>query len=147
MRRGVISDQAKAIQMVVDSPDYAMFRSHQISNHTKCFRSMLRPLLDVNSSRAEAGTDLGAIVVLAWDTSADMYTSGLSFEVSFPETTSIFNAATMFVRDRFHVDPMVLQALKTPIKLVITPSITLRDDRGATPRNRSLHKSMVLTMT
>jgi hypothetical protein len=107
---------------------------------------MLGPLLNQGSVRAEAGRDLGAITIKAWELSVKMFTSHLTFQVYFPETATKFNAATMIAKDQPRVDPMHLQVKQTRLKLVITPVITLRDDRGTTIKAKNLHFSSVLTM-
>ena len=107
---------------------------------------MLGPLLNNGSPRAEAGKDLGAIAIKAWELSVNMYSSHLSFQVYFPETSGKFNAATMIAKDQPRLDSMQLQIQQVRLKLVITPVITMRDDRGTTIKDKNLHKSTVLTM-
>jgi hypothetical protein len=107
---------------------------------------MLGPLLNPGCVRAEAGRDLGALVIKAWELSVKMYTSHLTFQVYFPVTAAKFMAATMITKDRPGVDAMHLQIKQTRLKLVITPVITLRDDRGTTIKAKNLHLSTVLTM-
>ena len=65
---------------------------------------------------------------------------------SASETASKFNAATMISKDQPNVDAMQLQIHQTRLKLVITPVVTMRDDRGTTIKAKNLHHSTVLTM-
>jgi hypothetical protein len=107
---------------------------------------MLGPLLNDGSDRTAAGRDLGAIAIKAWELSVKMHTSYLTFQVYFPETASKFSASTMVAKDRRRVNPIILQTRQTRLKLVITPVITMRDDRGTTIKAKNLHLSSVLTM-
>jgi hypothetical protein len=145
-RQNLIDRQARAVQSIISSKDYQSFRSLQLNYHTKRLRDMLGPLLNTNTQRAEAGRDLGAIAVKAWELSVKMHTSHLTFQVFFPETASKFNAATMIAKDQPNVDAMQLQIHQTRLKLVITPVVTMRDDRGTTIKAKNLHHSTVLTM-
>lgn len=145
-RQNLIDQQARAIQSIVASPNYQDFRLTEISIHSKKLRDMLGPFLNPGCVRAEAGRDLGAIVIKAWELSIKMFTSHLTFQVYFPETASKFMAATMIAKDQPRVDPIRLQIKQTRLKLVITPVITLRDDRGTTIKAKNLHLSTVLTM-
>jgi hypothetical protein len=107
---------------------------------------MLGPMLNDNVERASAGKDLGAIAVHSWDLSVKMHTERLTFQIYFPETASKFTAATMKAKDNIRADPMQLQIQQTRLKLVITPVITMRDDRGTTIKAKSIHSSNVLLM-
>jgi hypothetical protein len=70
-----------------------------------------------------------------------MFTSHLTIHVYFPETATKFNAARMIGKDQPIADPVHLQTKQTRPNLVITPVITLRDDRGTTIKAKSLHMS------
>lgn len=142
----MIDQQSKAVQSVVSSADYSKFRAKKLGEHTKRLRDMLGPLLNQNAVRSEAGGDLGAIAVTTWELSVKMNTSHLTFQIYFPETAAKFSAATMIAKDNSGVDPMSLQIKQNRLKLVITPVITMRDDRGTTIKAKSLHYSNVLLM-
>jgi hypothetical protein len=131
---------------LVESPNFGTYRQEQLKFHTKRLRDILGPLLNADCARAQAGKELGTIAVTAWDLSVKMYTSQLTFQIYFPETTAKFSAATMVARDS-EVEPLKLQIQQVRLKLVVTPVITMRDDRGTTIRAKNLHMSNVLTMT
>ncbi|KAH8672656.1 hypothetical protein BGZ60DRAFT_429975 [Tricladium varicosporioides] len=145
-RQELIDTQARACQSVLSSTSYQAYRANQLNNHTKRLRDILGPLLNDNVSLQAAGRDLGSIVVCAWELNCKMHCSHLTFQVYFPETASKFTAATMVAKDRPSTDPMQLQIRQTRLKLVITPVITMRDDRGTTIKAKNLHHSTVLTM-
>lgn len=106
---------------------------------------MIGPLLNSDAARADAGQELGGIVITAWDLAIKMTTSHLTFQVYFPETCSKFTAATMHAKDS-RIDAMQLQIQQARLKLVITPVITMRDDRGTTIMAKSILPSDVLLM-
>ncbi|KAG9239095.1 hypothetical protein BJ875DRAFT_366606, partial [Amylocarpus encephaloides] len=145
-RQNFVDQQARAVQSVLSAKDYQVFRSRQLMNHTKRLRDMLGSMLDEGALRTAAGRDLGAIAVDAWELSTKMHTAQLTFQVYFPETAAKFTAATMVARDQPHTPTMDLQLRQTRLKLVITPVITMRDDRGTTIKAKNLHHSTVLTM-
>lgn len=107
---------------------------------------MLGPLLNRGCPRADAGKELGIIAVASWDLAIKMYTSHLSFQVYFPETTAKFSSATM-VATEARADSFKLQLRQARLKLVVTPVITMRDDRGTTIKAKNLHMATVLIMT
>jgi hypothetical protein len=90
---------------------------------------MLGPLLDRGNSRTHSCAAITAIATTAWELSLKMHTSHLSFKIFFPETTSKFNAHTMIATNSTE-DPFKLQFNQTRLRLVVTPLVTLRDDRG-----------------
>lgn len=145
-RQHLIDQGSEAVQSVIAAKDYHGFRAKQLGIHTKALRDMLGPLLDDGVARASAGVDLGAIAVLAWDLSCKMHTARLTFQIYFPETNGKFTAATMKPKDITKVDPMQLQIEQVRLKLVITPVITMRDDRGTTIRAKAIHSANVLLM-
>jgi hypothetical protein len=103
-------------------------------------------MLNDGVDRTTAGKDLGIIAVNAWDLSAKMNSSHLTFQITFPETASKFTASSMAAKDQPSEKSMELQIRQTRLKLVITPVITMRDDRGTTILAKNLHHSTVLTM-
>lgn len=107
---------------------------------------MVGPLLDVGTVRSNAGRDLSNIVGAAWDTSIKLYASGMSFQVTFPECGARFSATSMLSRDEPNMSPTDLQARQLRVKLVMTPVIILRDDRGFGIKAKMLHPANVLVM-
>ncbi|CZS95830.1 uncharacterized protein RAG0_05342 [Rhynchosporium agropyri] len=145
-RQALIDRRAKAIQLAVSSPRWESYRNEQLSIHSRQLRDILGPMLDDKADRSKAGKDLGYIALKAWDISEHMNTSQLTFQVSFPETAGKFVAATMISKDDGHIHPMALQLSQARLKLIITPVITMRDDRGTTIKAKNLHFATVLTM-
>ncbi|UNI19993.1 hypothetical protein JDV02_006132 [Purpureocillium takamizusanense] len=78
----------------------------------------------------EARRDLAAVAESAWDLSAKILTSRLTFDFRFPEISSRFLSQSMLPIWP-HTDPAELQAQHFRVALVTTPIITCRNDTGA----------------
>ncbi|KAK0125307.1 hypothetical protein ONS96_009161 [Cadophora gregata f. sp. sojae] len=145
-RQALINRRAKAVQFAVDHPKWEEYRNDQLNRHSQQLRDILGPMLNDGANRSKAGGDLGAIAFKAWTLSQEMNTAQVTFQVYFPETASKFTASTMIAKDKMDKNPMSLQIGHTRLKLVITPVITMRDDRGTTIKAKNLHYATVLTM-
>lgn len=145
-RQTFVDSMSEAVQSIMDSPTFGTFRQEQLGLHTKHLRDILGSLLNKGCARAKAGRELGDIVIAAWELSIKMSTSRLSFQIYFPETTAKFSAATMHPIDT-NVDPVKLQVQQAHLKLVVTPVITMRDDRSTTIKAKNIHLAKVLLMT
>lgn len=144
-RQKLIDRQVNAVQSVADSEEYLTFRTKELTRHTTDLRNMIGPLLNIDADRSLAGRDLGFLSVAAWELGVKMFTSHCQFQIYFPETAGKFNAATMVAKDSV-TDPLQLQICQTRLKLIITPVVTMRDDRGSSIKVKNLHHSTVLTM-
>ncbi|KAI9734188.1 MAG: hypothetical protein M1818_006605 [Claussenomyces sp. TS43310] len=146
-RAEAVAMQTSAVQSIVSDDDFLAYRAHRLSQHTKELRGLLGPLLNKNVARADAGRDIGGMTVHAFDLSVRMHTSGWSFQFIFPECASKFGSTSMICRDSSITDtPLDLQIRQARLKLVITPVVTMRDDRGLSIRVKQLHCANVLTM-
>ncbi|KAE8451495.1 hypothetical protein EG329_003568 [Mollisiaceae sp. DMI_Dod_QoI] len=146
VRQKLVDQRANTVKTIVNHVNYMSWRSSQLHYHAKQLREILEPVLNTHCDRSEAGKALGVLVIRAWDHSAKMFGAPLTFQVYFPETNSKFSATSMFAKDQPHADQMQLQIRQTRLKLVITPVVTLRDDRGTTIKAKNLHLATVLTM-
>jgi hypothetical protein len=142
----MVDQKCQVIKSIIGAEDYLAYRSHQIGRHTKALRDRLGPMLNDKVDRTVAGRDLGVIARKAWDLSAKMHSSGLTFQIIFPETAAKFNASSMIAKDQPPGRSMELQLRQSRLKLVITPVVTMRDDRSTTIIAKNIHQSTVLTM-
>ncbi|TGO83947.1 hypothetical protein BPOR_0570g00020 [Botrytis porri] len=147
-RQKLVAEQSAVVKSVIKAPDFAKFRNDLLTNHTKHLRDILGPLMNEGTSKSKAGTDLGAIIIASMDLCCRMWTAKLSFQVIFPELLgNKFTAGTMIAKDHPRDNPYQLQTKQKRLKLVMTPSITMRDDNSITIIAKSLHKASVLLMT
>lgn len=146
VRQGIIDRYSKTVEEIATHERFEAFRTLRLGVHVTRLRDMVGPLLNLHTVRVDAGKELGVIVKMVWDLTVATYSSYLSLQVYYPETSQKFNAASMVAKDQAHADPMTLQLSQLRLKLVITPVVTMRDDRGTTIRAKNLHKASVLTM-
>ncbi|EMR85332.1 hypothetical protein ACHAPC_009508 [Botrytis cinerea] len=147
-RQKLVAEQSAVVKSVINAPEFARFRNDSLTNHTKHLRDILGPLMNEGTSKSKAGTDLGAIIIASMDLCCRMWTAKLSFQVIFPELLgNKFTAGTMIAKDHPRDNPYQLQTKQKRLKLVMTPSITMRDDNSITIIAKSLHKASVLLMT
>jgi hypothetical protein len=145
-RRKVIDDQRKIVQSVVDASDYKKFEGKQIEYHSKELRKYIGPLLDVGNNQHRCASDIDGIVRTAWSLSIKMNASKSQFRVIYPDTGSKFIAATMVPKNFLEETPMSLQLQQIRLKLVISPCITMREDRVTTIVAKNLVSATVLLM-
>ncbi|KAB8299845.1 hypothetical protein EYC80_000091 [Monilinia laxa] len=147
-RQELVAEQSALIKSVIKSRDYGAFRNDALIHHTKSLRDMLGPLMNKGCSRTKAGSDLGLMIISSMEIGAKMWTAKLSFQIVFPELLGAkYTAGTMIAKDHPHDNPYQLQTRQKRIKLVMTPSITMRDDNSITIIAKNLHKANVLLMT
>lgn len=146
VRQTIVDRQTHAIRAMLQHEGFEGFRNARLLHHTKQLRDMLGPLLNIHIPRSEAGKSLGGLAAKAFDTSVALHTSGLTFQIYFPDASSKLNPAIMVARDMDTTNAAQMQLSQIRLKLVITPVVTLRDDRGTTIRVKNLHKAQVLTM-
>ncbi|RKF60958.1 hypothetical protein OnM2_046004 [Erysiphe neolycopersici] len=148
MRQGLVDRRDTIIKNITKDEDYKLLRSSRITQHSNSLRGILGSLLNEDCNFASAGRDLGAIVTLAFDLCESIHSSALTFQIFFPNlSTTKYNASTMIVRDKIFIKPLALNRVTmTRLKLVISPMVTLRDDRGTTIKAKSLQLASVLTI-
>ncbi|QSZ34706.1 hypothetical protein DSL72_007561 [Monilinia vaccinii-corymbosi] len=147
-RQELVAEQSALIKSVISSRDYVTFRNDALIHHTKSLRDMLGPLMNKGCSRTKAGGDLGLMIISSMEIGAKMWTAKLSFQIVFPELLgSKYTAGTMIAKDHPNDNPYQLQTRQKRLKLVMTPSITMRDDNSITIIAKNLHKANVLLMT
>jgi hypothetical protein len=146
-RQQLINRQVRVVNDVLAEQTYEKFHISMLNFQSKRLRDMIGPVINKGSSRGAAGRDLGAIAMHAYNLSLNMYTSHLTFQIYFPPTADKFNASTMVSKDHPTLNPLELQIKQMRLKLVITPVVTMRDDRGTTIKAKSLHNSSVLIMS
>ena len=145
-RQKLIDRRATAIQGIFSGNGFEKWRKDELELHSRNLRNTIGAMINETALRTLAGRDLGAIVLKAWDLSVKLNTAPLTFQIFFPETATKFNASTMIAKEQPNVDPMQLQIKQTRLKLVITPVVTMRDDRYGKIRAKNLHSSTVLIM-
>jgi hypothetical protein len=100
-------------------------------------------MINLDSSLLQATQDIGTMVAEAWDLAVEMHTSHITFQIYFPDVSARFSASTM-VAINSDDNPNDLQTAQRLLKLVATPVVTVRDDRGTTIITKNLHRAVVM---
>ena len=131
--------------MILTDPDFPSFRQRKESFHQQRLKTIVGPLMDGSASRSDAGYDLHNIAATALQISANMFQSRLSFQFVWNDTCTKFTADSHIAKETA-VDAVTLQMRQWRLKLVITPGVTIRDDRGMSIVPRRVLRSEVLVM-
>lgn len=134
--------------IINDNEAFPAYRTFFLGAHTAKLRSRLGPLLDVGVQRADAGRDIGSIVVKAYDLSAKMYCSYKTFVTFFPDCGVRFLDSSMVCRDPQipEDNTLALQIQQMRVKVAMSPVITIRDDRVRSIEVKGVQEAHVITM-
>jgi hypothetical protein len=144
-RQSIVDKTGQTIGAILKDPDFPAFRQRKESFHQQRLKTIVGPLMDLTASRHDAGFDLHNIASTAFQVSANMFQSRLNFQFVWNDTCSKFVAECHVAKDT-NLDPSTLQTKQWRLKLVITPGITLRDDRGLNLVPKRVLRSEVLVM-
>jgi hypothetical protein len=127
-RAEIVSQQMKTMQALEACDDFQEYRAFKLQIHTKALRELLGPLLNLTVVRAQAGRDIGAFAVYAFDLGVKMLTSDWAFRYHFPKSGERFGHTAMIQRDNLAESPLSMQIRQARLKFIITPIITMRRD-------------------
>lgn len=144
----MIDRRADLVTEMSTGPNSAAFKNHKVNQHHQHIKTMVAPFLprDKKSTFAqEAFYDLFAIAGQAWDMSAKLFRSRLTFQHVWNDAYTRFSTEVHKPLG-LNMDPIVLQIEHWRVKLCVTPAITMRNDQGMTISTRNVLKSGVLVM-
>ncbi|KAI5927904.1 hypothetical protein F4810DRAFT_162977 [Camillea tinctor] len=148
-RQRVIEEHARLIQAMVGSDKMKHFRTRVIDRHASMLAHILEPLRSQNVTHEHALKSLRIMVAATWDISTKVWTGGMTLHYVFPDTGSKFAFGTMDALNGRQVarSPELLQFSQCRISLVVTPTLTLRDDRDRDYlKTFGIHRAEVLVM-
>ncbi|KAI1820913.1 hypothetical protein F4861DRAFT_533343 [Xylaria intraflava] len=148
-RQRIIEDHAKLIKVIATSDDSPNFRRRTVDRHTNVMSALLDPCRAQGTSADVAYKSLRVMVAACWDISIKIWSSGKTLHYIFPECASKFSPGTMEALNGHHMatSPEDLVSSQCRVSLVVTPIMTLRDDRDATRMQcHAIHKAQVLVM-
>ncbi len=145
IRQSIIDQISTVIGRMLADPSFNEYRARRISFHQQRLKTIVGPLMDAAASRTDAGFDLHAVASTALQVSALMFQSRLNFEFSWSLTCSKFSVDFHVPKDP-PLDPLMLQAKQYRLKLVVTPAILFRDDRGVSINPKRVLRSEVFVM-
>ncbi|KAJ9133537.1 hypothetical protein NKR23_g10717 [Pleurostoma richardsiae] len=137
-RRGIMAQMAA-------SESFERFRQHKISEHATRFKDITGPLLDQFANRQEASLDLHSIANFGMEISARIMHSRLSFSFVWNECGIKFSQ-DMHIAMNNDTPAANLQFKQFRLMIVVTPSISYRDDTGTSIIPRCVTKAQVLVM-
>ncbi|KAK0703258.1 hypothetical protein B0T26DRAFT_876318 [Lasiosphaeria miniovina] len=148
-RQAIVDRQAELVQSMTVHDKWASFRQYKVNDHFQKLKKMMGPLVCARPSHnmhQEAFYDLHNVTTSAWDLSAKLVLSRLTFSYMWNDTGAKYsNESHVAIENR--EDPVILQIKQARIKLAVTPIITMRDDRGLAVMPKCLSKSKVLIIS
>ncbi|KAF2967145.1 hypothetical protein GQX73_g6419 [Xylaria multiplex] len=148
-RQRVIEDHAKLIKAIAMSKEVSEFRRRTVERHANIISALLEPCRSQSSSAEIAQKSLRIMVAACWDISIKVWSSGKTLHYVFPECANKFSPGTMEALNGHHMttNPEELVTSQCRVSLVVTPTMTLRDDRDAARMQCfAIHKAQVLVM-
>ncbi|KAI0205698.1 hypothetical protein F4808DRAFT_472332 [Astrocystis sublimbata] len=148
-RQRIIEDHAKLIKAIAMSKEVSEFRKRTVDRHANIMSALLDPCRAQGTSVETAHKFLRIMVSACWDISIKVWSSGKTLHYVFPECANKFSPGTMEALNGHHMaaSPEELVASQCRVSLVITPTMTLRDDRDAARMQcHAIHKAQVLVM-
>ncbi|KAH8158376.1 hypothetical protein CIB48_g9872 [Xylaria polymorpha] len=148
-RQRVIEDHAKLIKAIAMSREVAEFRKRTVDRHANIMSALLDPCRAQGTSIDMAHKSLRIMVAACWDISIKVWSSGKTLHYVFPECANKFSPGTMEALNGHHMagSPEELVTSQCRVSLVVTPTMTLRDDRDAARMQcYAIHKAQVLVM-
>ncbi|KAI0407808.1 hypothetical protein F4802DRAFT_619952 [Xylaria palmicola] len=148
-RQRIIEDHAKLIKAIAISGEVAEFRRRTVDRHANIMSALLDPCRAQGTSADVSHKSLRVMVAACWDISIKVWSSGKTLHYVFPECAHKFSPGTMEALNGHHMAATLeeLVAAQCRISLVVTPTMTLRDDRDAARMQcHAIHKAQVLLM-
>jgi hypothetical protein len=148
-RQRVIEDHATLIKAIAAAPEVHEFRKRTVERHANMMSALLDPCRSRSVTEQQAGKSLKIMVAACWDISIKIWSSGKTLHYVFPECATKFSPGTMEALNGHHMagSPEELVNSQCRVSLVITPTMTLRDDRDAARMQcHAVHKAQVLVM-
>jgi hypothetical protein len=134
--------------IVTDQQDETRsFRTNLVAKHSGMLMDILKPMRSCVVDDEKAHKALNIVVNAAWTITSKIWTSGMTLHFFFPETGSKYSFGTMRPMNFLTVHPEQMQYSQFRVMLIITPTLSLRDDRDLDSlRTHELMKADVLVM-
>ncbi|SPQ20552.1 3c1c125b-bded-4642-9d05-df9f32c32def [Thermothielavioides terrestris] len=149
-RQAILDRRARLVAEMSEGSNAAAFKNYKVTQHHQQLKSMMAPFLPRRTGKNhnitnEAFFDLYTITTTAWELSAKLFRSRLTFQWTWTDVGVLFTADTQEPVD-CPVDRLLLQHERWRVKLCATPAVTLRNDQGMTITIKNILKSGVLLM-
>lgn len=135
------------IKHVVYSHEGEEFRERSVTKHVNMLSAILRPMRNCTTSDEAAEKTLRIIMNYAFTVTSKLWTSAMTVHYFFPETGSKYSNGQMRPMNHLEIPPEQLQYSQWRVMLVVSPTLSLRDDRNPDSlRTHELMKADVLVM-
>lgn len=143
-RRYAQQQMRSAVEKIVSDEEYARFRNYKTTEHAARFKEIAGPFLSTDPAKlSDASLGLHSIANLAMEISHKMMTSRLSFVFTWNECAVKFSHDSHIALNSDQ-HGLALQHKHTRVMLVVTPSVSYRDQTGGSIVPRGVAKAQVL---
>lgn len=144
-RRAARQQLRTIVEGIVKDEEYPRFRTFKTNEHAKRLKDIVGPFLTASVAGTDAGVGLLSVANIAMEISHKMMASRLSFSFTWNECAVKFSHDSHIALNS-DLQGLALQHKHTRVCLVVTPSISYRDDSGASIVPRGVTKAQVLVM-
>lgn len=146
-RQRIVIDHSKVIQFIIEAPEHDDFKRRTVIKHVNMLHDILKPMRSCAVEDEQARKALAIVINAAYAITTKIWASGMTLHYYFPETGSKFAYGTMRSLNYTETPPDQMQYQQYRIMLVVTPTLSLRDDRDMNRlRTHELLKADVLVM-
>ncbi|KAL7624265.1 hypothetical protein AAE478_005825 [Parahypoxylon ruwenzoriense] len=148
-RQRVVAEHARIIFHALKDKNMARFRYETIERHTQMMAMILQPLRSKMVTDEEAIKSLRIVTSVTWEITTKIWTSGMTMHYTFPDCAAKYSFGTMDAINgrQMASSPEELQFSQTRISFVISPILSLRDERDEGQiKCHALRKAEVLVM-
>lgn len=143
-RRDARQEIRRLVEEIAKDEDYGRFRHFKQSQHVGRFKDIAGPFINFDTGK-DVMIGLHSVANTAMEISMKMMTSRLSFAFTWNECAVKFSHDSHIALNN-DMHGLSLQHKHTRVAIVVTPSISYRDDSGRSIVPRGVAKAQVLTM-
>ncbi|KAK4188822.1 hypothetical protein QBC35DRAFT_548451 [Podospora australis] len=137
-RQALLDRRTSLVSQILASEHGEAFQSDKKAYHTSCIQTMISPF----TSAGNTFEDVAGLVNRAWVLSREMWLSGLMFIFTWNDPGAKFSPEShLAIADN---SSAVKGTHGWKIKLAVTPSVVVREDRNMTIKTTPILKSKVL---
>lgn len=142
-RQAIVDRKAALVSRILASTRAETFKATRKTSHMERLYHMVAPFVPV-ANRARALRDLNGIVAVAFDLSAKLWLSRMTFLFLFNDPATKFSPGSQqaVIENDNQMEGKSIETWR--VKLTVTPTVTLRDDREMTIRVKQILKAKVL---
>lgn len=145
-RHAILKTQAAIIDRIINTPAWPLFRDCRMKMHRDRVQSIFGPFLyHGKDARRGSASDVQAMTESSIDLSIRLFKSLATYQYNWSDTCCKFSEQMHRALNNQQT-PMRLQMQQWRLKLVVTPSIQLRDDSSLTVGSKYIAHSQVLVM-